>query len=178
MLVLRVVRLDRKQPCRIQLSTAKCCSSRSRCTQARARGTVATAIAARVYQADGIDEACSSCDERKTRQRSAVHRFASSVVAKSQAKARARRRVPVALRHRRQKDHQEHLNGRKRPNQRQKDHHLHLKHHRLLPTPVLQARGNLSGRGNRTKNVISAGKQRPQDHQPRLERGSTISAGT
>ena len=71
--------------------------------QARARGTVATAIAARVYQADGIDEACSSCDERKTRQRSAVHRFVSSVVAKSQAKARARRRVPVALRPRRQR---------------------------------------------------------------------------
>ena len=71
--------------------------------QARARGTVATAIAARVYQADGIDEACSSCDERKTRQRSAVHRFASSVVAKFQARARARRRVPVALRPRRQR---------------------------------------------------------------------------
>ena len=31
--------------------------------QACARGTVATASAARVYQADGIDEACSPCDE-------------------------------------------------------------------------------------------------------------------
>ena len=117
--------------------------------QARARGTVATSIAARVYQADGIDEACSSCDERKTRQRSAVHRFASSVVAKSQAKARARRRFPVALKPRRQRP-QEHLNGRKRQNQRRKDHHLHLK------------------RRN----------QRLQDHRLRLVRGCIISAGT
>ena len=67
--------------------------------QKRGVYTVATAIAARGEQADRIDEVRSSCKERKTRQRSAVHRLAASV----QAKARARRRVPVALGNRRQR---------------------------------------------------------------------------
>ena len=56
--------------------------------RARARGSVAQSIAQRVFRADGLDEACSSCDERKVRQKTGLHRFAASFVARSKQKSR------------------------------------------------------------------------------------------
>ena len=57
--------------------------------RAKARGTVAQSIQKAVYNLDGIGEACSSCDDRVTKQKEVIREFAARRIAEKRAKRSA-----------------------------------------------------------------------------------------
>ena len=57
--------------------------------RAKARGTVAESIQKAVYNLDGIGEACSSCDDRVTKQKEVIREFAARRIAEKRAKRSA-----------------------------------------------------------------------------------------
>ena len=60
--------------------------------KAKARGSVRASIRQGVYKKEGLEEACSSCDDRVKKQQEAIREFASRRIAERRAKAAAEER--------------------------------------------------------------------------------------
>ena len=73
--------------CRRRLSEA-----REAVAKAKARGSVRASIRQGVYRKEGLEEACSSCDDRVKKQQEVIREFASRRIAERRAKAAAEER--------------------------------------------------------------------------------------
>ena len=67
--------------------------AREAVAKAKARGSVRASIRQGVYKKEGLEEACSSCDDRVKKQQEVIREFASRRIAERRAKATAEERL-------------------------------------------------------------------------------------